>query len=256
MNREFTVASQPLFQRVQFEFAGHIRNPLSNSAPEGIEDRRLAIYRNLFFNNIESFIANGFPILKSITDADRWLSLVRDFVHRHQSHSPYFLEIGSEFLHYLQSERIPQPTDPAFMLELAHYEWIELALDVSAMDFPKVKVEGDLLIDQPVISPLAWTLSYQYPVHKIGRDFQPSTVPAEATYIIVYRDRQMQVGFIEINPTTRRLLQILAVEMVSGRTALLKLANELEQCNPDAMVEFGFELLSTLRDKDIICGFH
>ena len=87
MNREFTVASQPLFQRVQFEFAGHIRNPLSNSAPEGIEDRRLAIYRNLFFNNIESFIANGFPILKSITDTDRWVSLVRDFVHRHQSQS-------------------------------------------------------------------------------------------------------------------------------------------------------------------------
>ena len=256
MNREFTVASQPLFQRVQFEFAGHIRNPLSNPAPEGIEDRRLAIYRNLFFNNIESFIANGFPILKSITDTDRWVSLVRDFVHRHQSHSPYFLEIGSEFLHYLQSERIPQTTDPGFMLELAHYEWVELALDVSAIELPKVKLDGDLLADQLVISPLAWVLSYQYPVHRIGRDFQPSPEQADTTHIIVYRDRQMQVGFIEINPTTRRLLQILADEMITGRAALLKLAGELEHSNPDAMVEFGVELLTKLRSKDIICGFH
>ena len=156
----------------------------------------------------------------------------------------------------MQSERIPQTTDPGFMLELAHYEWVELALDVSAIELPKVKLDGDLLADQPVISPLAWVLSYQYPVNRIGRDFQPSPEQADTTHIIVYRDRQMQVGFIEINPTTRRLLQILADEMITGRAALLKLAGELEHSNPDAMVEFGVELLTTLRSKDIICGFH
>jgi hypothetical protein len=109
MRKELQVASQPAFQRAQFELAAHIRNPQTNPAPEGIENRRLGIYRSLFFNNIESFIANGFPILKSITDPERWNSMIRDFVHRHQSHSPYFLDIGAEFLHYLESERISQP---------------------------------------------------------------------------------------------------------------------------------------------------
>ena len=256
MRRELQVASQPAFQRAQFELAAHIRNPESNPAPEGIEERRLEIYRSLFFNNIESFIANGFPILKSITDPERWTAMVRDFVHRHQSHSPYFLDIGSEFLHYLQSERIPQPQDPLFMLQLAHYEWVELALDVSVLEFPEVTIDGDLLEDRPVVSPLAWAMSYNYPVHLIGPDFQPTEESADATHIIIYRDRQMQVGFMEINQTTQRLLEILDKDKLTGRAALLQLTAELEYSNPDAILEFGASLLSQLRSKDIICGFY
>ncbi|MDG1494713.1 MAG: putative DNA-binding domain-containing protein [Porticoccaceae bacterium] len=256
MRRELQVASQPAFQRAQFELAAHIRNPQSNPAPEGIEDRRLEIYRSLFFNNIEGFIANGFPILKSITEPDQWGTIVRDFVHRHQSHSPYFLDIGSEFLHYLQSERISQPEDPVFMLQLAHYEWVELALDVSVLDYPEAQIEGDLLDNRPLVSPLAWVMSYNYPVHLIGPDFQPTEASSDATHIIVYRDRQMQVGFMEINRTTQRLLEILDKDKLSGRGALLQLATELEYSNPDAILEFGASLLSQLHSKDIICGFN
>lgn len=255
MRREHQLASQPAFQRTQFELAAHIRNPESNPAPEGIEDRRLEIYRSLFFNNIEAFIANGFPILKSITDPQRWTAMARDFVHRHQSHSPYFLDIGGEFLHYLESERIAQPEDPVFMLQLAHYEWVELALDVSVIDFPQVQSEGDVLENRPVISPLAWAMSYNYPVHLIGADFQPTEASPQATHIVIYRDRQMQVGFMEINRTTQRLLEILDRDKLTGRDALLQLAAELEYSNPDAILEFGAGLLTELRSKDIICGF-
>ena len=256
MRKDLQVASQPAFQRAQFELAAHIRNPQSNPAPEGIEDRRLEIYRSLFFNNIEAFIANGFPILKSITDPERWTAMVRDFVHRHQSHSPYFLDIGAEFLHYLESERITQPQDPVFMLQLAHYEWVELALDVSVIDFPEVRKEGDLLENQPVISPLAWVMSYHYPVHLIGPGFQPTEASADTTQIVIYRDRQMQVGFMEINQTTHRLLQILDQNRLTGRAALVQLAAELGYSNPAAILEFGADLLSQLRSKDIICGIY
>ena len=93
-------SQRPSFQQTQIEFAAHIRSPESNPAPQGIEDRRMDIYRNLFFNNIQTFIANGFPILKSITDPEQWTAMVRDFVHHHQSQSPYFLQIGSEFFDY------------------------------------------------------------------------------------------------------------------------------------------------------------
>ena len=182
--------------------------------------------------------------------------MARDFVHRHQSHSAYFLDIGSEFLHYLQSQRIPQPQDPLFMLQLAHYEWVELALDVSIIDFPEVQTEGDLLEDRPTVSPLAWVMSYNYPVHLIGPDFQPTEVSADATHIIIYRDRQMQVGFMEINRTTQRLLEILDKYKLTGRGALLQLAAELEYSNSDAILDFGAGLLSQLSSKDIICGFY
>ena len=248
-------SKKPGFQQAQIEFAAHIRNPETNPAPEGIEDRRMNIYRNLFFNNIESFIASGFPILKSIIDPDQWTAIVRDFVHHHQSHSPYFLEIGTEFLHYLQNERDPGESDPAFMLELAHYEWVELALDTSTLEFPEVNTEGDLLADSPVVSPLAWPLSYNYRVQMIGPEFQPSAERAVATHLIVYRDRELKIGFMETNAATIRLLELFREEPLTGREALLKLASELNHPNPDALLQFGLDLLLQLRSKEIICGF-
>ena len=43
---------------LQTRFAGHIRDPRQVAAPDGIEDRRMAIYRDLFFNNIRNRIAD------------------------------------------------------------------------------------------------------------------------------------------------------------------------------------------------------
>ena len=134
----------------QLQFAAHIRHPQQNPAPADIEDRRLAIYRNLFYNNIESFLASGFPVLKSIIEEAHWHSMVRDFIHRHQSHSPLFLKISEEFLSYLQTERTADARDPEFMLELAHYEWVELALDISTIDIPNnLQPQANMLDDIP-----------------------------------------------------------------------------------------------------------
>ncbi len=55
------------FIQQQYDFAAHIRNPEQNPAPAGIEDRRMGIYRELFYNNVEGFLSNGFPVLAGIT---------------------------------------------------------------------------------------------------------------------------------------------------------------------------------------------
>jgi len=52
------MAELPEFQKKQYAFAAHIRDPENVPAPEGIEDRRMAIYRELFFNNIRNLLAN------------------------------------------------------------------------------------------------------------------------------------------------------------------------------------------------------
>ena len=52
--------------RLQTRFAAQIRNPQSVPAPEGIEDRRMDIYRNLFFSNVCTFLSSNFPVLKSL----------------------------------------------------------------------------------------------------------------------------------------------------------------------------------------------
>lgn len=249
-------AQQKTFQHTQIEFAAHLRHPQLNAAPANIEDRRLEIYRSLFFNNIEGFLASGFPVLKSITSAQDWPQLVRDFIYRHQSHSPYFLNISQEFLSYLQQERQPSDRDPRFMLELAHYEWAELALDISAIEMPNTLApQGDVLTDQPVVSPTAWRFIYQYPVHLIGPEYQPSEPGTEPTALIIYRNHALQMGFMASNPLTLRLLEIIEQQQLSGRAAIVKLATEIKHPEPEALVKFGGDILQTLFNREIICGF-
>lgn len=244
------------FIRTQKQLADHLRDPLQHQPPENIEDRRLKIYRDLIYRNIEGFLSGGFPILRSILADDYWHDMVRDFVAHHRSHSPYFLEISQEFLAYLREERKPHSDDPAFMQELAHYEWVELALDVSEERLPVSGSEvltEDLLTQHPVVSPLAWCLSYQYPVHLLGPNFQPEEAPSEATFLIVYRNRQDEVQFMASNALTVHLLNLLnGDESLSGEQALLQLAEELGHPNPSELVKNGLNLLSKLQYCDII----
>lgn len=244
-------------EQSQQQLTAHIRNPEQVPGPGGIEPRRLKIYSELFYNNIESFLSSGFPVLRGIFSDENWHAMVRDFMLKHRCHTPYFLEITQEFLLYLQESRQLNPTDPVFMQELAHYEWVELALDIAEDELDQLAVDpdGDLLEGLPLVSPLAWSLSYKYPVHKIGQSYQPQQAPEQATYLVVYRNLQHTVGFMEANAITARLLELLrSNEVGSGRAALLQLAAEMQHPDPLQIVESGLDILQQLGSLDIILG--
>ena len=200
--------SLPVFKQTQYDFAAHIRDPAHVAGPEGIDDRRMAIYRELFYNNVEGFVATGFPVLRTLYNDEDWHELIRDYFSRHQSHTPHFPEMAEEFIDYLQNEFTPRDCDPAFLLELAHYEWMETAVTLSRDNIDEVDFDtnGDLLTAPVVISPLAWLLSYEWPVHTIAEDAQPENKPEQATWIVIYRDQSDEVGFMQINPVTARLI--------------------------------------------------
>ena len=45
--------------------AAHVRNPATQPGPPGIEDRRLAVYRELVFNNLAGLLGQGFPEIRT-----------------------------------------------------------------------------------------------------------------------------------------------------------------------------------------------
>lgn len=244
----------PGFVAAQLEFAAHIRNPEAHPRPADVEPRRMQIYLDLFYNNIESFLASAFPVSKSLLDGERWHGLVRDFLHRHPSESPYFLEISQEFLTFLADTR---PAGlPPFMLELAHYEWVELALAVAEEEVPEdgLDPQGDLHDGVPVVSPLIWKLAYRFPVHQIGPGFQPEQPGAQPTQLVVYRRRDDQVRFMEVNALTLALLELLEPGNLSGGEALSRLAAEVGDLDPDVVTREGLATLERLRKADIIAG--
>lgn len=248
---------QPEFIRRQYEFAAHVRDPDHNPRPSDVEDRRMAIYRELFFNNVKNMLAGTFPVLSEIYGEDGWARMIRDYFARHEAHTPIFMEMPQEFLKYLEEERGERDEDPPWILELAHYEWIELALqtDEHDIDLTGVDPSGNLLDGVPVFSALAWPLSYDFPVHQIGPDYQPEAPGEQPTFLIVYRDLEDAVGFIEANPVTAKLVALLQEnDTKTGRELLQSIAEEMQHPNPDAVVQGGADILENLRRHDVVLG--
>lgn len=245
------------FQDVQHVFTQHMRDPEKNAAPEGVEDRRIKIYRELVYNNIEGFIGNSFPVLKKIIADEQWHLMMRDYVANHQSHTPLFPKMPQEFIQYLEHERGEHAEDYPFLLELAHYEWIEtsVSMDSREISFEDIDQQGDLLVGIPVLSPLAMPLAYQWPVHKVSPDFLPETLPEQATYIVIYRDRHDEVGFMELNPVSAKLIEVCSNNNEqSGKEILLSIAKELQHPNPKSVINGGLEIMQDFKSKDIILG--
>lgn len=202
----------------QRAFAAHLRDPERVPPPPGIEPRRLAIYRDLFFNNLADLLGGAFPVARRILGVERWQRLIREFYAGHPAQTPYFLELPREFLVWLQARSERAADEPPFLDELAHYEWVELALSISEEELPAAAAQPPAPLDAPLaVSPLAWPLAYRWPVHRLAPEFQPVEPPAAPTFVVVYRDRADSVQFLEIGPETARLLD--AIERSPGMTA-------------------------------------
>jgi hypothetical protein len=137
------------------------------------------------------------------------------------------------------------------MAELAHYEWVELALDVSQEVLPDCLPVDNLLESIPHLSALAWSLCYQYPVHKIGPNFALQEA-AEPTFLLVYRDRGDKVQFMELNAPTSRLLEMIRLnETATVAELLIQLASELGM-EAEAILNFGCGQVESLVDLSIV----
>tara|TARA_R110002049_G_scaffold308153_1_gene511150 strand:+ start:2656 stop:3417 length:762 start_codon:yes stop_codon:yes gene_type:complete len=244
------------FIDTQYQFAAYLRDPAHQPLPDNIEPRRMAIYSELFYNNIEGFIANGFPVLRQITNDDSWQSMIRDFMIKHHCKTPLFHKIGREFMDYLEHDR-DNSNDPIFIQELAHYEWVELALSVLDYEVEpsKINPQQHSLDVSFKTSPLAWPLVYNYPVHRIGPDFQPTEVSSSPVHLLVYRNKLDSITFLELNPVSARLVDLLN-EGLTGQMAAKKIASELKHPNLQVVIDGANALINDWLQREILISHH
>ena len=149
-------------------------------------------------------------------------------------------------------DAIPQ-TYPPFLLELAHYEWVELVLSVSnrAPDWEAIAPGGSLLLNRPALNPVLANLSYRWPVHRIG---PPADIEPAETYLLVFRDQSGDVQFTEINAYTSRLVSLLESGEYSGQAALEIVAAESRHPMPEVVIKAGLEAMRDLQTRGVLLG--
>lgn len=246
------------FQQVQREMATYLRDPGAHPAPAGIESRRLTVYSDLFYNNIEGFLRQGFPVLHGILDpAGTWHPLVRRFFSTHACQTPYFTDISAEFVGWLTTG-VP-PGYPAYAAELAHYEWMELVLALQDAPSPPagLRASGDVMALCPVLNPVSRTLRYHWPVATLGPD-NPDVDPLpEPMHLLMYRDGADTVRFMSINLPTAELLDQLgraSEHPRSGLSHLQHLAESMPDVEPGRVLAFGRSLLEDFLERGILVG--
>jgi hypothetical protein len=241
---------------LQHAFAAHLRDPAHVPVPGDVEPRRMAVYAELFFNNIESLISANFPVIRTLYDDGAWRDLVRAFYRDHRSHTPLFTDIAREFIRYLEARAEANAGDAPFLVELAHYEWSELALSLDETDLAKIERDGhgDVVDGIPLASPLARVLAYRFPVHRIAADFRPAEAPPQPTLILLTRDRADALHFLEIDALTALLFERLQQNTaLTGRACLDALLAELGRDEP-ALRDSGLGILRHLRERDALLG--
>lgn len=236
----------------QHTLARHLRDPDAHAPPPGLEQRRLRVYRELFFNNILGLLSNGFPVIRQTLGQPRWSALVQAFYAEHRAQTPLFAQIAAEFVGYLDLQSEDSGLPP-WLPELAHYEWVEQALYVSDAQPPAHDRDGDLLSGVPVLSPLALPLAYRWPVTEIGPDRMPDMAPAEPTLVLVHRDAGHQVRFARIAPLGYRLLVSLQTAALTGQQHLAALAAEAGH-DPTSFIHGGLPLLQHLHAQGVVLG--
>lgn len=229
-------------------FAAHIRDPEGTPLPRGVSGQRMAVYHELFFNNIHGLLSSAFPVLRNIMDDRQWHRLVRQFFARHLAETPFFNRLPGEFAAWLE-----QSAHPPHIAELAHYEWVELELTLAPAEIPDEKPPIDPLSARARISPLARLLEYRYPVHRIGPAFLPEEPGKEPTRLLVFRDQIDEIRFIELNPTSARLLHLIRTDKSENTRCLLKeIAEELKHPRPEHVFAGAMDILGRLQQRGAI----
>lgn len=242
----------PEFQRYQIAFSAHLRDPQHSPFPIEVPTERLAVYEEIVFNNLLESVSACFPVTQQVLGINGWTQLVRGFMRQHSANSPIFRDIPQEFLHYLKHTHNAKGT-PAFLYSLCHYEWVELAVASAntTVDLSNIDVDGDLLSAPLAFTPAMQVLHYDYPVHKISARYQPTDMIE--THLLVYRNVEDEVKFIELNVMTYQLILLLQKPM-TGKQALQEIAEALAYPQLDCLMTFGLSILEDLKHQGIILG--
>jgi uncharacterized protein len=244
----------PSFAELQRQFAAHIRDPSGQPIPADVSPRRMQVYTELFFRNIEQLLANGFPVIRRILDDEDWYALVRDFMIRHRCQTPLFTEIGREFTSFLLRHEAALSRRP-FIAELARYEQLEVEAALAEEIEPGTTLSLDTeILDQVLqLSPSARVAQFRFPVHRIAPEFQPVQAPDTPSWLLVYRDLEDRARFMELNGFAYALLTLIdSGSQEPARALLSSLAAALHDTRLEEVIGAGRGFLLDLCARGVL----
>ena len=171
------------------EFVRSIREPEAGPVPLGLD-----VYRTLVRARFVDVVSLTVPLAAEALGTPALRAWVHRFVAERASRSPYFADVGGEFVAWAAPQWEADPTLPPWLAELAKFEVERFEL-AGALDEPPPLALGSLDLDRPVAlrGPLrlvrsAWSVQ------------RPPPCEREPTALLLYRSLDFHTQVVELSP--------------------------------------------------------
>jgi hypothetical protein len=140
---------------------------------------------------------------------------------------------------------------PAWLQDLAHFEWLQTAVINMPVTWPAFDPEGDTMDQTVVLNPTHVEAAFEWSVHGIDTDHKPDDM--QSTYVSMLRDPQDELHVLESSVFRGQLIGLLR-EGQTGEQAFKVLAMWLSHPEPEAFVREGAHLMAQLQHEGVVLG--
>lgn len=211
------------------------------------DEKRLKIYQELLLYNLNDVLSHTFPILLDLIPQDTWLQMLKNILKSEVVETPLFHELPLWLVNYIKRHGI---SGYPFAADLAHYEWVEIDVEISEHNSSQPAVSSEKLIEQTwQLNTSSRLLSYQYEVDKIGINYQPKD-PQE-TYMIVYQ-KNGGTAFLKLNEMTFQLLTMMLNESMSAQEIIQAMCQTYSTLQEDELITACLPLISDLYNEKVL----
>lgn len=236
-------------QQIQEDLALYCRTNVQQDLPDVREDR-LHHYRRLIFNIVNDAIKGNYPIAYKQFTTEAWEEVITDFLAEHAFQNNQLFKMPGEFIAFAEKKNYAAKYDIHYLIDLLKFEWVEVEVHTMAdEEIPVLSETKDLMRKALFFSPYLKLLALNYPIHLLKRQ---ENLEEKATYLLVYRQENGTVQYMELAPLMFSILENL---ISAGVSVFTLLEEELSQLSEDQKQEIlqGIEMsLTDLVQKGII----
>jgi uncharacterized protein len=219
-------------------------------APDGVSLADTAAYTQDMVTHLSGVLAPAFPVTCALLGDGMWTHAVRLFLKEAHSHAPWVSTTQRAFLDHV-CESPEMQNLPAWLQDLAHFEWLQNAVNTTPVQWPAFNASADVMQHAVVLNPTHVEAAYEWPVHSIDTDHQPDDM--QSTYVSMLRDRDDELHVLESSVFRGQLIDLLR----DGQTceqAFMVLAMWLSHPEPEAFVRGGDAVMAQLQREGIVLG--
>jgi hypothetical protein len=238
------------FRQYQFALARHLRDPLSMPLPKGVSQVDANACTHEMVKNLREVLEPAFPVTHALLGDEIWEHAVRLFLKQAPTHAPWSTVVQRAFVAHV-CESSDMQSLPAWLQDLAHFEWLQNAVSTAPVTWPAFDATGDVMKRPVVLNPSHVEAAYEWPVHSIDTDHNPDEM--QSTHVTMLRDVNDVLHVYESSVFRNQLIDLLR-DGQTGEEAFKVLAAWLSHPAPELFVHEGEELMAQLQTEGVLLG--